>query len=34
MIVRRMLQLHGGDIRLVDAQPGSCFRFTLPFQGA
>ena len=34
MIVRRMLQLHGGDIRLVDAQPGACFRFTLPFQGA
>lgn len=30
MIVRRMLQLHGGDIRLLDADAGSCFRFSLP----
>jgi signal transduction histidine kinase len=32
MIVRRMLQLHGGDIQLVDARTGACFRFSLPFQ--
>lgn len=30
MIVRRMLQLHGGDIRLLDAPTGACFQFTLP----
>ena len=30
MIVRRMLQLHGGDIRLLDAPAGACFQFTLP----
>ena len=34
MIVRRMLQLHGGDIQLVDVRTGACFRFSLPFQGA
>lgn len=34
MIVRRMLQLHGGDIQLVDGEAGACFRFSLPFQGA
>ncbi len=32
MIVSRMLQLHGGDIQLVDARTGACFRFSLPFQ--
>ncbi|MGK9172663.1 HAMP domain-containing histidine kinase [Yokenella regensburgei] len=30
MIVRRMLQLHGGDIQLVDVRTGACFRFSLP----
>ena len=30
MIVRRMLQLHGGDIRLQEAAAGASFRFTLP----
>ena len=30
MIVRRMLQLHGGDIRLLEAPAGACFQFTLP----
>lgn len=30
MIVRRMLQLHGGDITLLDVSIGSCFRFSLP----
>lgn len=34
MIVRRMLQLHGGDIQLVDVRTGACFRFSLPFQRA
>lgn len=34
MIVRRMLQLHGGEIQLVDGETGACFRFSLPFQGA
>ena len=33
MIVRRMLQLHGGDIQLIDIHTGACFRFSLPFQG-
>ncbi|WP_159237213.1 sensor histidine kinase [Raoultella terrigena] len=30
MIVRRMLQLHGGDIHLQEAAAGASFRFTLP----
>ncbi|TLV19860.1 HAMP domain-containing histidine kinase [Klebsiella indica] len=30
LIVRRMLQLHGGDIRLIAAPAGACFQFTLP----
>ncbi|MDX6022832.1 histidine kinase dimerization/phospho-acceptor domain-containing protein [Scandinavium sp. V105_16] len=30
LIVRRMLELHGGGIRLVDATPGACFRFYVP----
>ena len=25
-----MLQLHGGDIRLLEAPAGACFQFTLP----
>lgn len=32
MIVRRMLQLHGGDIHLQDVPAGACFRFTLPLR--
>jgi len=32
MIVRRMLQLHGGDIQLVDVPAGASFRFTLPLR--
>lgn len=30
LIVRRMLELHGGNIRLVDAELGACFRFFVP----
>lgn len=30
LIVRRMLELHGGSIRLVDAAAGACFRFFVP----
>lgn len=30
LIVRRMLELHGGGIRLMDAAPGACFRFFVP----
>lgn len=30
LIVRRMLVLHGGDIRLTDSTTGACFRFFLP----
>ncbi|NIC25073.1 HAMP domain-containing sensor histidine kinase [Serratia plymuthica] len=31
MIVRRILQLHGSDIQLVEqAQKGACFRFAIP----
>ncbi len=30
LIVRRMLELHGGNIRLVDAASGACFRFFVP----
>jgi len=30
LIVRRMLELHGGGIRLVDATTGACFRFFVP----
>lgn len=30
MIVRRMLQLHGGEIRLLEVPAGACFQFTLP----
>lgn len=30
LIVRRMLELHGGDIRLMDAASGACFRFFVP----
>jgi Osmosensitive K+ channel histidine kinase len=30
LIVRRMLELHGGGIRLVDATAGACFRFFVP----
>ncbi|TKI06090.1 sensor histidine kinase [Martelella alba] len=30
MIVRRILQLHGGDIMLCDSDHGACFQFTLP----
>lgn len=30
LIVRRMLELHGGGIRLVDAASGACFRFFVP----
>lgn len=32
LIVRRMLELHGGGIRLVDAATGACFRFSVPLQ--
>lgn len=28
LIVRRMLVLHGGDIRLTDSTTGACFRFS------
>lgn len=31
LIVRRMLELHGGDIYLVNSTAGACFRFSLPF---
>ncbi|AXC66984.1 two-component sensor histidine kinase [Salmonella enterica subsp. diarizonae serovar 59:z10:-] len=30
LIVRRMLELHGGDINLVNSTAGACFRFSLP----
>ena len=30
LIVRRMLELHGGGIRLIDAATGACFRFYVP----
>ena len=30
MIVHRMLQLHHGDIQLINNVPGACFRFSLP----
>ena len=30
LIVRRMLELHGGDIHLVSSTAGACFRFSLP----
>lgn len=30
LIVRRMLELHGGGIRLIDAATGACFRFFVP----
>lgn len=30
LIVRRMLELHGGGIRLMDAATGACFRFFVP----
>ena len=30
LIVRRMLELHGGDISLVNSTAGACFRFSLP----
>lgn len=30
LIVRRMLELHGGGIRLMDATTGACFRFFVP----
>ncbi|MEG1655298.1 MAG: ATP-binding protein, partial [Hafnia sp.] len=31
MIVKRMLQLHGGDIMLVNEnEQGACFRLMLP----
>ena len=30
LIVRRMLELHGGGIHLMDATPGACFRFFVP----
>ncbi|WP_288628292.1 ATP-binding protein, partial [uncultured Citrobacter sp.] len=30
LIVRRMLELHGGDINLVNSTAGACFRFWLP----
>ncbi|MEG0866600.1 MAG: ATP-binding protein [Hafnia sp.] len=30
LIVNRMLELHGGGIRLVDTGKGACFRFFLP----
>ncbi|OON40223.1 two-component sensor histidine kinase [Izhakiella australiensis] len=32
MIVRRMLQLHQGDIRLIDVPTGACFRLFIPVQ--
>ncbi|BBQ84642.1 MULTISPECIES: sensor histidine kinase [Enterobacteriaceae] len=30
LIVRRMLELHGGSIRLMEASAGACFRFFVP----
>lgn len=30
LIVRRMLELHGGGIRLMDVAGGACFRFFVP----
>jgi signal transduction histidine kinase len=30
LIVRRMLELHGGGIRLLEAKQGACFRFYVP----
>ena len=30
LIVRRMLELHGGDISLISSTAGACFRFSLP----
>jgi K+-sensing histidine kinase KdpD len=30
LIVRRMLELHGGGIRLMDVTAGACFRFFVP----
>ena len=30
LIVRRMLELHGGGIRLMEASTGACFRFFVP----
>lgn len=30
MVVRRILQLHGKDIRLDEKYPGACFRFSVP----
>ncbi len=30
LIVRRMLELHGGGIRLMDVASGACFRFFVP----
>ena len=30
LIVRRMLELHGGGIRLMEASAGACFRFFVP----
>ncbi|KMK30026.1 histidine kinase [Pluralibacter gergoviae] len=30
LIVRRMLELHGGGIRLVESAGGACFRFFVP----
>lgn len=31
LIVRRMLELHGGGIRLMEVAEGACFRFFVPF---
>jgi signal transduction histidine kinase len=30
LIVRRMLELHGGGIRFLEAKQGACFRFYVP----
>ncbi|MWL75640.1 hypothetical protein GQM09_35280, partial [Escherichia coli] len=30
LIVRRMLELHGGGIRLMEAEQGARFRFYVP----
>lgn len=30
LIVKRMLELHGGEIRLMEAARGACFRFYVP----
>ncbi|HEE1202464.1 TPA: sensor histidine kinase, partial [Klebsiella pneumoniae] len=30
LIVKRMLELHGGDIRLVESVSGARFRFFVP----